>query len=124
MTHKQTLDQQRAQFAWRAAGTAQKELGTKFSAYRNLSKGAPAMIMGNGLMASLAFYQSRGTKEAERLVLDLLGWLAKRGLKGSFAGAMSSLQEGDARFYMQQTEEALAVLRWLRQFADAVNTAE
>lgn len=123
MAQKQTLDQQRAQFAWLAVSKAKQSLGADFKDYRAVSKGAPAMIMGNGLMASLAFYQSK-SDESRQLVSQLLLWLETRGLKRDFPGAMQELQSRDARFYMQQTEEALAVLRWLRQFADAVNTAE
>ena len=72
----QTLDQQRAQYAW---GCATKN--ATVDGYREMAKGAPALIMGNGLMPALAFYNSRtgGNKQPAELILaDVLGWLAKR----------------------------------------------
>jgi len=50
-----TLDQQRAQYAWERA----KRNTTAVGGYREMVKGAPALIMGNGLMATLAYYRSR-----------------------------------------------------------------
>jgi CRISPR-associated protein Cmr5 len=120
---QQTLDQQRAAFAWSSVNRAGNELGARFRDYRNLAKGAPALIMGSGLMAAIAFYQSRGKtkeKEAEQLVGDVLGWLQTRGLPGDFRPTMVALQSAGSLEYMQLTEEALAFLRWVRQFSDAV----
>jgi CRISPR-associated protein Cmr5 len=121
----QTLDQQRAQFAWAAANKAQASL-KNFSDYKNLAKGAPALVMGNGLMAAIAFYQSRGKDHATQLMNDILGSLAHRsGQKAtlSFGAAMASFQAMDSREYMRATDETLSMLKWLRQFADAVESA-
>jgi CRISPR-associated protein Cmr5 len=121
---QQTLDQQRATAAWKAVNGANEKLGGKFRDYRNLAKGAPAMIMGSGLMAAIAFYQSRGTekeREAGQLVEDILMWLNTRGLPAQFRPTMVALQSAGSLEYMQLTEEALAFLRWVRQFADAVH---
>lgn len=119
----QTLDQQRAQFAWAAVNKAHESI-QNFSDYKNLAKGAPALVMGNGLMAAIAFYKSRGNAHATQLMNDILGSLAHRaGQKGTppFAAAMAGFQAMDSRDYMRATDEALAMLKWLRQFADAVS---
>lgn len=136
-----TLDQQRAQFAWEAVTTAREKLkpsddGKKkpFEDYKNLAKGAPALIMGNGLMAALAFYESRKKKDitvphAAQLRDNVLAWLVIRfkdvpafqPLPTDFRAAMEKLQSADSSLYMQATDETLAMLRWLRQFADAVS---
>jgi CRISPR type III-B/RAMP module-associated protein Cmr5 len=72
-----TLDQRRAQYAWERANR-----NTRVDGYREMVKGAPALVMGNGLMATLAYYRSRtGSNErAAQLVLDdvLVGWLSGR----------------------------------------------
>ena len=128
----QTLDQKRAQFAWEAVNQAKREIA-KFSDYKNLTKGAPALIMGNGLMPAIAFYESRKKKEATvphaaALRDNILAWLAERfkdekayqPLPKDFRSAMERLQSVDSGFYMRATEETLAMLKWLRQFADAV----
>ena len=121
-----TLDQKRAEFAWEAVSQARRKL-RDFKEYRNLVKGSPALVMGNGLMAALAFYQSRGKCYASRLMQDMLEWLIKRqGQSGvpQFAERMTAFQKMGTRDYMTATEETLAMLKWLRQFADAVATSE
>jgi CRISPR-associated protein Cmr5 len=119
----QTLDQQRAQFAWAAVNKAHASIAN-FKDYKNLAKGAPAHVMGNGLMATIAFYKSRGKDHATQLMNDILGALAQRdGQKGipPFAAAMTSFQTMNSLDYMHATDETLAMLKWLRQFADAVS---
>lgn len=123
----QTLDQQRAAYAWEAVKRAQQAL-PKFGDYKNLAKGAPALIMGNGLMPALAFYASRKKEPASALNEAINGWLAKRFAADaafkpapkSYADVMERLLKAPSAFYMQATDESLAMLRWLRQFADAV----
>lgn len=118
-----TLDQQRAGYAWDKARDAKRAFPEKeFEKYRNLAKGAPALVMGSGLMAALAFWQSRGEVPAERLVGDLLDWMASRRLVATkqFAEAMAEMTKQSPANYLAATDEALALLRWLRQCADAV----
>ena len=85
--------------------------------YCKLAKGAPAMIMGNGLMPTLAFYKSKGKED---LLNHILGWLGRRyQLPQNFNSAMDKFFKAESSFYMQATNETLALLRWIRQFADA-----
>jgi len=118
----QTLDQQRAQYAW---GCATKN--AMVEGYREMAKGAPALIMGNGLMPALAFYQSRtgsNQRPAELVLADVLGWLATRQIvPNSFPAAMKAFFTSGSQDYMRATDEALAMLKWLRQFADAIESA-
>ena len=117
-----TLDQQRAHYAWERANR-----NTMVDGYREMVKGAPALIMGNGLMATLAYYRSRtGSNERAASVLleDVLGWLARRQIvPADFASAMPAFFNAGAQDVMRATDETLAMLRWLRQFADAVEGA-
>jgi CRISPR-associated protein Cmr5 len=114
MADMRSLDQERAEFAWGCVQGVGKD-------YTNLAKGAPAMIMGNGLMQALAFYESK-SGHAGRLREHVADWLAKRKLvEGKdFQSLMKSLHGMEASGYMQATQEALEVLRWIRQFADAL----
>lgn len=131
-----TLDQKRAQFAWEAVNQAKNAL-PKFDDYKNLAKGAPTLIMGNGLMPAIAFYESRKKKEvtvphAAALRDTILAWLVSRfkeekvfqPLPKDFRSAMERLQQVDSGFYMRATDETLSMLKWLRQFADAVSGPE
>lgn len=123
---RQTLDQKRAAFAWEKARNCPEE-------YRNLAKAAPALIMANGLMPSLAFWQSAGSENSKRgkagktFCNDLLEWVKNRfathevfsPMPRDFKSAMDALHaKADSAFYMQATDEALEFLKWLRQFAD------
>lgn len=110
-----TLEQIRAQHAWNMANGCTRE-------FKNLAKGAPALVMSNGLMPSLAFWQSKG-HEHQRLVSAVVGWLHQRSLvnNADFRQAMESLQRSDSTKFMQATGETLEYLKWLRNFASAIN---
>lgn len=118
-----TLDQQRAALTWGYATAAMK---TGFAKkYRNLAKGAPALIMNSGLMPTLAFYNSKDS-EHKALLADLLAGLSTR-LKPSpqpknFQDFMVHLQKCQSHEYLRMTDEALELLKWMRQFVDAVET--
>lgn len=117
-----TLDQQRAEYAWACAVQRAALAG-----YREIAKGAPALLMGSGLMAALAYWQSRtGSNKvpAQALAADVIGWLAKRRyVPNDFGQAMKHFSQIQSLGYMRATDETLAMLKWLRQFADAVDEA-
>lgn len=128
----QTLDQRRARFAWERVTRNVPRHGKE---YVNLTKGAPALIMGNGLMPTLAFYRSRDKKHATDLMNDILTWLGQRlgGVQlasgerfpqeseANFDNVLRALQQSDSALYLRATDETLSMLKWLRQFADAVD---
>lgn len=125
----QTLDQKRASLAWGYATAAMK---TGFAKkYKNLAKGAPALIMNSGLMPTLAFYNGKNPEkdpEHRALLADLLSGLSNR-LKPSpqpngFQAFMVFLQKSESRDYLRYTDEALELLKWIRQFVDAVEARE
>lgn len=109
-----TLEQQRARYAWERVQGCSRE-------YTNLAKAAPALIVNNGLMQALAFWQGKGKDHHKALVKHLLGWLKERGLieQSAYAEAMPSLYGMRSGDFRRATDEALALLRWLRQFAAA-----
>jgi len=114
VTATQTLEQQRAQDAWKAAERYTKD-------HVNVAKGLPALIMNSGLMQVLAFCHEKGG--ANSLVADQLrAWLCKR--MGSdrdpgFEDFMQVLMKAKPADYQAITAEAFAWLRWLRQMAPA-----
>lgn len=124
----QTLDQQRAALAWGYATAGMAQHGKE---YKGLAKGAPALIMNSGLMPTLAFYNGKG-RAAQRLLDDLIRGLSQRlagqelrvGQGGQlFPKFMEMLQRGESRDYLRHTDEALELLKWIRQFVDAVAPA-
>lgn len=131
----QSLDQQRAAFVWDRLTEARKIHPALFDPYTKLTKGAGTLIMQNGLMPTLAFYgdkakggaASRGQgNEHLQLLSHLLQWLEKQGLisGNSFEEAMNSLLTKSSRDYRAITEECLALIRWIRHFASALNKME
>ena len=120
----QTLDQKRAAFAWPAASTGVARHGKE---YVTLAKGAPALIMNSGLMPTLAFYADK-SEAAKALRDDIAAWFHQRFAQHReyqpapicFEGVMARLHGGSSAFYMEATDEALELLKWIRQFVDAV----
>ena len=122
----QTLDQKRAAIAWQYATAGMAQHGKE---YKGLAKGAPALIMNSGLMPTLAFYSGKG-RAAQQLLDDLIRGLSHRlagqELKAGQGGLlfpkfMEMLQRGESRDYLRYTDEALELLKWIRQFVDAVD---
>ena len=125
---KESLDQKRARFAW-------EKVQGRSGEYTKLAKGAPALIMQSGLMPVLAFLNDKGKEHHKALLASLCEWLYERFKprvgNAEFRTVMKALM-GDAqgpaaehaRFYQQATQEAMALLRWIRQFAAAVAGGE
>lgn len=125
----QTLDQKRAALAWGYATAGMQQHGKE---YKGLAKGAPALIMNSGLMPTLAFYSGKG-RAAQQLLDDLIRGLSQRlagqdlktGQGGQlFTKFMEMLQRGESRDYLRYTDEALELLKWIRQFVDAVGSGD
>lgn len=131
----QTLDQKRAEYAWEQVNKAVEQ--KIIADYTREAKGASALIMGNGLMQTLAFLTAKGKPQHKALCDHLCRWLG-RTLGGmpvtdqerfpqeryaSYQDVMKALHAGPSSLYLRATDEAMALLRWLRQFADACNKA-
>jgi CRISPR-associated protein Cmr5 len=117
----QTLDQKRAALAWGYATAGIQQHGKK---YKNLAKGAPALIMNSGLMPTLAFYSGKDAEHRQLLhdlMSGLLQRLAPQPAPRDFLSFMVMLQKGESRDYLRYTDEALELLKWIRQFVDAVD---
>ena len=114
-----TLEQQRADDAWRCASACHPSHRKE---YVNLAKSLPALIMNSGLLQVLAFLHEKGGTH-DVLAGQLLRWTARRfpGLRASgFAPLMQALMKADSPTFQAVTTEAMAWLRWLRQIAPAV----
>lgn len=115
-----TLEQRCAEADWRFAqeGVARSEQ------YKDLAKAAPALIMNNGLMQTLAFYADKDKPHHRALASHLRRWIMVRDGKPDrdpgFQVFMDGLVNANSSTYRQATEEALLLLRWIRQFAAAL----
>lgn len=122
-----TFDQIRAEFAWQRVNAVEQGVREK---YRNLAKSLPALVMTNGLMQSLAFLRGkadhRDRNEHDRLLSHILEWLQEAGvIPGQQIGFEAAMNwcvapERTTLDYQHATEEAQAILRWIRQLADTL----
>lgn len=88
--------------------------------------------MNNGLMQTLAFFMAKGG-EHKTLNTHIIEWLGVRfkGVgafpenekKADFQSVMAALHQSEPAVYRRASEEALALLRWIRQFASAVRAS-
>ena len=119
---KMTLEQKRSQAAWTMA---KEGIALAASDYTNLAKAAPALIMNNGLMQTLAFYEDKGKANHKALAGHLRRWIMVRAngvdKDPGFSPLMDELLKANSANYRQYTEESLLLLRWIRQFAAALN---
>ncbi len=117
-----TLDQQRAAFAWESATAGMQRYPKE---YKALAKGAPALIMTSGLMPTLAFYDGKGRPRRCSSTTSAPGSMHRLPTVWSTAGPDVFAVHGGppgCRFatFLRATDEALEILKWIRQFVDAV----
>ncbi len=131
----QTLDQQRAQYAWEKVMQIAQDL---VKDYAREAKGAPALVMSSGLMQTLAFYNAKGKQQHASLRDHVCRWLGRtlggtpipnrqpfpHETNATFPNVMAALHAAPSSLYLRATDEALALLRWIRQFADARKSME
>ena len=115
-----TKEQERAEHAWKCVRNGVSK------DHANLAKSMPAMVMASGLMPALAFLEGKrrqGQQHHGRLLRDVVAWLAKEEILSSakeFHEVMDDLKRMSAQEYQRAMEETLAILKWIRHFADAL----
>ena len=124
------LEQGRAAFAFDAASQG-KEL-SKSSEYKAYVKKMPMLIKTNGLGAAVSFAYSKGkgrTDNAWGLIYEqIYEWLKKDPKDlidlSSTNDLMKALINADSATYRATTVEVLALLNWMRRFAEGLITKE
>jgi len=113
---KQTLEQKRAEHAWKKAADGLEKHGKD---YMNDAKGLPALIMNSGLMQVMAWLHDKGGRH-ETLAQHLRDWLHEQcKTPKEFDTFMQHLMQAEPRHFQDITTEAFAWLKWLRQMAAA-----
>jgi len=132
MALHQSLDQQRAKFAWHCVQSAKTALGKNFSDYVGIAKKLPATISQCGLGQALAFEASKGGKENDKtnahdLILQhMQTWILHR-MDGEPTTTphtpykiLTQLSGNyDSRKYLRATSESQNFLVWLRMLAES-----
>ncbi len=125
-----TLDQRRAQHAWKAVERADQLQPKDAKDFAREAKRLPIRIKTAGLGQALAFLKAKSDKDGadyrSQLLKELGDWLLKeRGLaprpKGSDDrnAVIQAIICGDATLLRRATEEALFYLQWLTRFSEA-----
>ncbi len=128
-----TLGQKRAEFALNEVLNIQCDK----KEFKNFSAGAPSMILQNGFGQALAFWMSKGTDKNLRVNQDdkhivlfdmIKKWLSFQGndFRNTFVeGAKTRvdfirhLSTMDQNQYLDAQKETLALLEWIKRYANA-----
>lgn len=132
MSNQQTLEQKRAAFAWQQIQHIKQDMPKKVQEeYSSLIKKAPADIQTNGLGQTIAFWRAKGYENGDpkdkkknphfQALTHLTSWLKSPDALGlqtenlvEWVSTTASVND-----YRRTMVEAIAVLAWLKRFAEA-----
>jgi len=112
-----TLEQERAQHAW---SCVQEVKDKPFAGdYRTIAVKVPSLIVTNGLGQTLAFLRSKPDRQHFQLLYrHLADWVGRKvHADGDLLNWL--VNEATSQQYRLATMEALALLQWLKRFAEA-----
>lgn len=117
-----TMAQKRAEFALRETRRAKQSADPE--KLKSFSAGAPSMILQNGFGQAIAFWLAKNKEEHKALFHILTEWL-KLTDQHNFgncrqpADYIQRLSTMDQQEYLKSQNEALALLEWIKRFANA-----
>ncbi len=115
-----TLEQQRAEHAWKCVQDVQEAKTKPFAGdYRTIAMKLPSLILTNGLGQTLAFLRSKPDRQHFQLLYSHLAqWVGERvRANGDLLDWL--VNNATSHQYRLATMEALALLQWLKRFAEA-----
>lgn len=121
-----TLDQRRAQHAWKAVEKIRGQ--NDANDFADEAKRLPVRVKTAGLGQALAFLnaKSNGKDYRDRLLKELGEWLLKERRLAPWPkeaserdAVIQAILNGDANLLRRATEEALLYLQWLTRFSQA-----
>lgn len=115
MTKNVAID--RAQFAFKVISELSED---NLAKYRSLVRSFPAMILNNGLGMSLAYlYAKNNSDEHSCLYGHIKRWMKRYNMPPDNKDLITYLSESDDddKYRMVETE-TLALLEWLKRFAE------
>ncbi|MFA4647648.1 type III-B CRISPR module-associated protein Cmr5 [Pyrococcus kukulkanii] len=132
-----TLEQQRAEFAYNKVLEVSKKSEDIQKKYRSYVRSAPTLILTNGLGQTLAFYLSKiGNSDGNYEKIDpgnlekadqkahaylykhIAEWLDKKIIHSE--NPIEYYIRASSTEVLMMTEEVIALLKWMRRFADAM----
>lgn len=113
----QTLDQKRADHAWRVVSTVVAKDEKTRKDFGRQAKKLPSRIMASGLGQALAFLEAKGYAPDLREALN--NWMSERRPSTGEPRLVVRVIQQDADFLRYATAECLAYMLWLVRFAEA-----
>jgi len=116
-----TLGQQRAAYCLDKIRDLDNSLREDFESF---TAGLPAMILQNGFGQALAFLKAKakGQDKHQAAFEIITTWLVQREIlrePSDDADLLSQLSKMDQKKYLQAQRETLAMLEWLKRYANA-----
>lgn len=116
-----TLGQMRAEFALNSLQDLPDTLREDFKAF---TAGLPALILQNGFGQALAFLKAKanGRDKHQHSFSIIISWLVNRNIltpENNDVGYLQQLSNMDQQAYLQAQKETLAMLEWLKRYANA-----
>lgn len=116
------LEQDRAKYAWECVQEVKKESDQLQKNYNSYVKKAPTLIQANGLPNVLAFYYNKlkkGEEAYELLYKHIANWNQLKRLTNNKDILQWILNDASSLEIFQVTKEIIALLNWMKRFADA-----
>lgn len=113
-----TLGQKRAEYCLEMLHNLQCDRGE----FKALTAGLPSMIMQNGFGQTLAFLQAKGTDKHIAAFNIIALWLVRSNLiqiAPQPSDILSQISRMEQAQYLQAQKETLAMLEWLKRYANA-----
>lgn len=113
-----TLGQQRAAYCLEQL----EKLPCKRDDFKPLSAGLPSMILQNGFGQTLAFLQAKGKDKHLAAFQIIASWLVERNLlevDRPPVEILTKISQMPQAQYLQAQRETLAMLEWLKRYANA-----
>ncbi|WP_243293115.1 type III-B CRISPR module-associated protein Cmr5 [Bacillus sp. FJAT-47783] len=114
------IEDGRASFAFEKVKETKQNTKVSFDQYRSYVKKLPSLIQVNGFGQALAFCFQKGNEY--RIIYDQLHERLKKTFSHYFEGSEEEFVEVvislNSQDYRLLTMEALAILNWMRKFAD------
>lgn len=114
-----TIEQKRAQKAWELINDIKIHHSGIKDSYSTVIDGAGSLILSNGLMQTLAFWKSKN-KEQHRKVIEHINSMIKNETNVASFDLFEKIiaDATDATEYRKYTRLTLAVVIWLKRFAE------
>lgn len=112
-----TAEQERAAFALQLVQSVSGEARREF---KPLAQSAPADIQANGLAQTLAFWKAKNKPHHQKLYGGVSQWVGRQMGLGERADVLEWItRQASSVEYRRATAHALAVLLWIKRFAEA-----